>query len=184
MSQVRFRPHQLRIREDLMGHSATLDQSGIAPENNRPRAVRNRGHRRPGRLDRRSSAERRYDTARSRPSRFCSALRACSSPAYFPPPERSGISGRIDNRGHHDRAGDLFDASGWNTARHLVRPRWVVGRSHAATPADITETDLGAGPSVHPRRPGRVRACHEALSTRSTGVGRCGKLRPVIPRSR
>ena len=130
-----------------MGHSATLDQSGIAPENNRPRAVRNRGHRRPGRLDRRSSAERRYDTARSRPSRFCSALRACSSPAYFPPPERSGISGRIDNRGHHDRAGDLFDASGWNTARHLVRPRWVVGRSHTVNspPLISLRQTLGQG---------------------------------------
>jgi hypothetical protein len=38
-----------------------------------------------------------------------------------------------------------FDASGWITARHLLRPRWVIGRTQTATPTDITETDLGAG---------------------------------------
>ena len=56
-----------------MGHSATLDQSGIAPENNRPRAVRNRGFPRPERRDRRSSAERRYKKL-APPSRWCSVL--------------------------------------------------------------------------------------------------------------
>src|SRR5450759_620096 len=62
-----------------------------------------------------------------------------------------------------------FDASGWNTARHLVRPRWVIGRSHTVNPpVDITETDLGAGPCVHPgcvvsriRVRRRMRACDE-----------------------
>ena len=80
-----------------------------------------------------------------------------------------------------------FDASGWNTARHLVRPRWVIGRSHTVNPpVDITETDLGAGPCVHPRRPGRVvsrirvrrrmRACDETYLRDlrgSASVGNC-----------
>ena len=39
-----------------------------------------------------------------------------------------------------------FDASGWNTARHLVRPRWVIGRSHTVNPPLISlRQTLGQG---------------------------------------
>ena len=40
-----------------------------------------------------------------------------------------------------------FDASGWNTARHLVRPRWVIGRSHTVNspPLISLRQTLGQG---------------------------------------
>jgi len=108
-----------------LGHSATLDQSGVTPGEQTG-------------LGRCAIADFLGQSAvivdpqlsvvtRSSPLRAVGAAswRARSSPGCFPAPARSGISGRIEIRGHHDRAGDLFDASGWNTARHLVRPRWV-----------------------------------------------------------
>ena len=77
--------------------------------------------------------------------------------AAFPHRQGRGSPGASKSEDITIALATSFDASGWNTARHLVRPRWVVGRSHTVNPpVDITETDLGTGPCVHPRRPGRV----------------------------
>jgi hypothetical protein len=178
-----------------LAHSATLDQSGVPPRRTtRLRRWGNRGFPRPERRDRRSSAERRYKKL-APPSRCCSALTGPFIAWLLSPTGKVsvGISGRIKNQGHHDRAGDIFDGV---RVEHCSAscPTQMGNRSlaHCEPPRTSLRQTLGQGLAVHPGRPGRVpgavvvrirvrprvRACDETYLRdlrESASVGNCGR---------
>ncbi len=67
--------------------------------------------------------------------------------AAFPHRQGRGSPGASKSEDITIALATSFDASGWNTARHLVRPRWVIGRSHTvnSSPLISLRQTLGQG---------------------------------------